>query len=257
MREPATRGRLVGGEAFDTEQLEPVTVRARSAAAAAVPNEEADRSRRCRWPGTLGGMKAQPSAVRTQFVPVAGASLWTQTSGQGWPLVLCHGGPGMSDNLEPLAQMLNDLVTVHRFDQRAGGRSTGVGEAQTVAGSVADLEALRAHWGHRRWLVGGHSWGATLALCYTLAHPGRVTALLDLSGPGPKETATTYDRVRAAARLARLTDTERVQLLAAEHRLAEDGADQDAAASIARLLWLTDFADRSRAPDLTAEPLFA
>jgi len=162
----------------------------------------------------------------------------------------------MSDNLEPLAAMLDDLVTVHRFDQRGGGRSTGTGEGQTVAGAVADLEALRRRWGHRRWMVGGHSWGATLALCYTLAHPGRVAALLYLSGPGLQETAAARARVRAA-RLARLTGAEWAQLQAAEHRLAEDGGDQDAAASIARLMWLTDFADRSRAPDLTVEPLFA
>jgi hypothetical protein len=46
-------------------------------------------------------MKARPGAVRTQFVPVGAATLWTQTGGQGRPLVLRHGGPGMSDNLEP------------------------------------------------------------------------------------------------------------------------------------------------------------
>jgi pimeloyl-ACP methyl ester carboxylesterase len=40
-------------------------------------------------------------------------------------------------------------------------------------------------------------------------------------------------------------------------RRPRDADDEDAAATIARLLWLTDFADRSRAPDLTAEPLFA
>jgi proline iminopeptidase len=201
-------------------------------------------------------MKEQPGATRTELVPVGAATLWTQTSGRGRPLVLCHGGPGMSDNLEPLAQMVEDLVTVHRFDQRAGGRSTGVGEGQTVAGAVADLEALRAHWGHRRWLVGGHSWGAMLALCYTLAHSDRVTGLLYLSGPGLDATATTRDRVRAA-RLARLTEAERARLLAAEHRLSDNGDDEDAAATVARLLWLTDFADRSSAPDFTAEPLFA
>jgi hypothetical protein len=50
MREPATHGRLVGGEAFDTEQLEPVTVRARSAAAAAVP------TRKPTGPGAAGGL---------------------------------------------------------------------------------------------------------------------------------------------------------------------------------------------------------
>jgi pimeloyl-ACP methyl ester carboxylesterase len=45
--------------------------------------------------------------------------------------------------------------------------------------------------------------------------------------------------------------------LAAEQRLSDDGDDEDAATTVARLLWLTDFADRSSAPDLTAEPLFA
>jgi proline iminopeptidase len=201
-------------------------------------------------------MKEQPGAAQTQFVAVGGATLWTQTSGQGRPLVLCHGGPGMSDNLEPLARMVDDLMTVHRFDQRAGGRSTGVGEGQTIAGAVADLEALRAHSGHRRWLVGGHSWGALLALYYTLEHPGRVTGLLYLSGPGLEETASARPRVRAA-RLARLTEAERAHLSAAEQRLADDGHDEEPAAAIARLLWLTDFADRSSAPDFTAKPLFA
>jgi hypothetical protein len=41
--------------------------------------------------------------------------------------------------------------------------------------------------------------------------------------------------------------------LAAEHRPSDDGDDEDA--TIARLLWLSDFADRSRAPDFIAEPL--
>lgn len=98
--------------------------------------------------------------------------------------------------------------------------------------------------------------GATLALCYTLAHPDRVTGLPYLSGPRLEGTATTRDRVRAT-RLARPTEAERARLLAAEHRLADDGDDEDAAATIARLLWLTDFADRSSAPDFIAEPLFA
>ena len=95
-----------------------------------------------------------------------------------------------------------------------------------------------------------------LALCYTLAHSDRVTGLLYLSGPGLDATATTRDRVRAA-RLVRLTEAERARLLAAEHRLSDNGDDEDAAATVARLLWLTDFADRSSAPDVTAEPRFA
>jgi hypothetical protein len=72
---------------------------------------------------------------------------------------------------------------------------------------------------------------------------------------GPLE-ATRRARVRGA-RLARLTDAERTQLRAAEQRVAAAADDRDAATVVARLTWLTDFADRSSAPDFTRQPLYA
>jgi len=74
------------------------------------------------------------------------------------------------DYLEPVAAMLDDLWTVYRYDQRSCGRSTG-GPPYDVATAVADLDALREHWGLSQWIVLGHSWGATLALAYGLAIP--------------------------------------------------------------------------------------
>jgi proline iminopeptidase len=53
-----------------------------------------------------------------------------------------------------------------------------------MAEAVADLEALRAHWGLPTWVVGGHSFGATLALAYALTHPDRTRGLIYLSGTG-------------------------------------------------------------------------
>jgi pimeloyl-ACP methyl ester carboxylesterase len=82
---------------------------------------------------------------REELVPVAGAQVWTATSGSGPGLVLTHGGPGMSDDLGALARMVEDLAAVHRYDQRACGRSTGQGAGQTVASALADLDALREH----------------------------------------------------------------------------------------------------------------
>ncbi|HJS95420.1 MAG TPA: alpha/beta fold hydrolase [Solirubrobacteraceae bacterium] len=110
------------------------------------------------------------------IVEVEGASLWTETQGAGVPLVLCHGGPGLSDNLQPVAARVDDLARVHRYDQRGSGRSRSAGPFD-VASFVADLDALRRHWGHERWLVGGHSWGANLALCYAVTHPHRTIAV--------------------------------------------------------------------------------
>ncbi|WP_242066336.1 alpha/beta fold hydrolase [Brevibacillus laterosporus] len=50
-------------------------------------------------------------------------SLWTKREGGGIPILLCSGGPGCCDYLEPVADMLSDLAQVIRFDQRGCGRS--------------------------------------------------------------------------------------------------------------------------------------
>src|SRR5215211_7602266 len=139
-----------------------------------------------------------------QLVEVNGTRLWTARQGSGPPLVLLHGGPGLWDNFSELAAMVDDLVTVHRYDQRGSGRSAAV-PPYDVATFVADLEALRARWGHPSWIVGGHSAGANLALAYA-------AALLYIAGTGliddwrDEERATSQDRrtPRQRERLAEL-----------------------------------------------------
>jgi hypothetical protein len=42
--------------------------------------------------------------------------------------------------LGAVARMVEDFVTVHRYDQRACGRSTGRGAGQTVPSAMADLD---------------------------------------------------------------------------------------------------------------------
>lgn len=101
-----------------------------------------------------------------------GVRLWTATAGAGpTAVVLCHGGAGMWDYLQPVATMLTDVARVHRWEQRGCDRSDRTGP-YSIARYVADLEFLRHHFGHQRWVVAGHSFGAGLALRYALAHPG-------------------------------------------------------------------------------------
>lgn len=121
--------------------------------------------------------------ISEQRVSVNGVSLWTATQGGGPPAVLCHGGPGIYDYLEPVAAMIHDLATVHRYDQRGCGRSQDKLPCD-VASFVADLDALRAHWGYESWTVIGHSWGAFLALLYAVEHPHRVSRFVYFSGTG-------------------------------------------------------------------------
>jgi proline iminopeptidase len=44
------------------------------------------------------------------------------------------------------------------------------------------MEAIRIAYGIDRWIVGGHSWGADLALMYALAHPERTQGIVCLAG---------------------------------------------------------------------------
>ena len=77
---------------------------------------------------------------KVELVEVPGATLWTASRGAGTPVVLCHGGPGLSDNLGPVAAMVEDRARVHRYDQRGSGRSHSDGPFD-VGRFVADLEA--------------------------------------------------------------------------------------------------------------------
>src|SRR5882757_3958610 len=114
--------------------------------------------------------------VDETFIEVAEARIWTATQGAGRPIILCPGGPGNRDYLAPVAEMIDDIATVHRFDPRGCGRSSGTGP-YTVRGWVEDLERLRTHWGHDSWIVLGHSFGSHLALQYASTHPDQTAGV--------------------------------------------------------------------------------
>src|SRR3954462_12417405 len=116
-----------------------------------------------------------------QFVSSDGVQLWTVAQGSGVPSALCNGGPGCCDYLAPVAAMLDDIAQVIRFEARGCGRSAAM-PPYTVATCLADLEAIRRHYGVERWIVGGHSAGADLALAYALEYPEKVLGVICISG---------------------------------------------------------------------------
>ncbi|NDJ34551.1 MAG: alpha/beta fold hydrolase [Chloroflexi bacterium] len=121
--------------------------------------------------------------MEERTITVNGTRLWTLVQGTGPLLVLCHGGPGLYDYLEPIAVMVDDLCTVIRYDQRGSGRSDGR-PPYTVQAFAADLEGLRQAFGSGPWMGGGHSWGADLALAYAASYPESTRALIYVSGRG-------------------------------------------------------------------------
>ncbi len=104
-----------------------------------------------------------------KYIDSRGTRIWTASQGSGIPLLLCNGGPGCCDYLQPVAEMLEDLAYVIRFEQRGCGRSDQSGP-YNVETCIADMEAIRESYELNRWVVGGHSWGANLAIAYSIVH---------------------------------------------------------------------------------------
>lgn len=98
----------------------------------------------------------------------------------GVPAIFLHGGPG--SGAQHMHRRLFDPERMHAllFDQRGAGRSHPYLslEGNTTQRLVADIEALRAHFGIERWMVVGGSWGSTLAIAYAETFPERVTAMV-------------------------------------------------------------------------------
>ncbi len=186
-----------------------------------------------------------------EIVNIHDSALWTARQGHGPALVCCHGGPGLWDYLEPVAAMVDDLATVYRYDQRSCGRSTG-SPPYDVATAVTDLEALRAHWQLEQWTLFGHSWGATLALAYCLAHPSRVRALIYHSGIGI-DAAWKAEYARNKAALLHPDEQRQIDELRAQLPLLQGTEYDETERAYCELSWSIDFADRSRGRELARQ----
>lgn len=94
----------------------------------------------------------------------------------GVPVVVFHGGPGGGCSPTMRRFFDPDHYRVVLFDQRGCGRSkpSAATDANTTPHLLADIELIRDNLGISRWVVFGGSWGATLALAYTQAHPTAV-----------------------------------------------------------------------------------
>jgi proline iminopeptidase len=121
--------------------------------------------------------------MREGWIHVNEAELWAADTEEGYPVFLTSGGPGAADYLGPVSDLIDDMARVIRWEPRGCGRSSSHGPYD-LATTLADMDAIRASYGFERWIVGGHSHGAFLALAYALEHPERVDGIIYLAGIG-------------------------------------------------------------------------
>jgi len=139
------------------------------------------------------------SEEKENYIVSNGDRIWTVMQGGGIPVLLCNGGPGCADYLGPVAGMIDDLSQVIRFEQRGCGRSEHA-LPYDLETCLFDLESIRIHYGIERWILGGHSWGANLALAYSLEYPDNGLGLLYIAGNGiqhDREWSQEYHQNRA------------------------------------------------------------
>ena len=92
-----------------------------------------------------------------------------------------NGGPGCDDYLGPVAAMMEDICQVIRFEPRGCGRSEWDGN-YAVETLIDDAEVVRRAYGVEGCIVGGHSFGPSLALAYALQYPDNVIGLIGIAG---------------------------------------------------------------------------
>jgi len=114
--------------------------------------------------------------------------LYVESIGSGPPLVLAHGGPGLSHEVfKPTMEKAAEFARVVFYDQRGCGGSTPLSEGIDcgLEDHVSDLEGLRQAMGFERFILLGHSWGAYMALAYAIRHENRLETLILVSPPPP------------------------------------------------------------------------
>lgn len=125
-----------------------------------------------------------------------GAKIFYKAAGQGEPLIVIHGGPGLSqDYLLPQMSELEKTHFVIFYDQRGCGQSTGeiTSETINIESFIADLDAVRNAFHFEKVSILGHSWGGLLAMHYAITHPEHIKKLiLSNSAPASSEDWTLF-----------------------------------------------------------------
>lgn len=180
-----------------------------------------------------------------------GGELVGWARGSGVPVVMLHGGPGLSFGyLDGLAAEIGSGFRAVAFQQRGLAPSTFQGPF-TMTQAIDDVLAVFEHLSLSEVVLLGHSWGGHLALRVAALHPDRLHAVVAVDpigvvgdgGVGAFEAEMT----------ARTPREDRARMRELDERaMAGQGTAQEALESL-NLVWPAYFADPTQTmphPDL-------
>jgi len=116
-----------------------------------------------------------------ETLSVNGTELFVNIIGEGEPLIVLHGGPGLShDYFLPHLEPLSNHMKLILFDQRGMGRSSVDLDSTSFSMEliIEDIEALRQKLGFNSIHLMGHSWGGIVAMHYAINYPQNLSSLI-------------------------------------------------------------------------------
>lgn len=137
------------------------------------------------WMLLTGGFISACSTASGEWesgrLEVNGTELYVTQKGDGEPLIVLHGGPGLShDYFLPHIEPLSEEFRLILFDQRGMGRSSVELDSDSFSMQllIEDIEALRKELGFETIHLMGHSWGGIMAMHYAVAYPESLSSLI-------------------------------------------------------------------------------
>ena len=128
--------------------------------------------------------------MSARLVDIGDTQLHVEERGEGLPMFVLHGGPGLDHTMFGHAlDALGDAVRLILVDQRAQGRSARDSDPATwtLGQMAADVSALAAALELDRYAVLGHSFGAMVALRHAVDFSGAPVATIVSSGVASEE----------------------------------------------------------------------
>lgn len=131
------------------------------------------------------GACSMPSTRAEGYVDVNKGRLYYQKFGQGTPIIVLHGGPGLDKGyLLPQLLQLSSSNQLIFYDQRGSGKSLETElspEYINMEQFIDDLEVLRKTLGIDNFILMGHSFGGLIAMQYAIKHQDHLSGLILLN----------------------------------------------------------------------------
>ncbi len=177
------------------------------------------------------------SIAEIAYFRLGGLDQWVLIRGESIanpPLILLHGGPGLSETVlfRHFNAPLEKSFTVVYWDQRGAGKSfdrTIPRSSMTVEQFISDLDELVdgvcARLGKAKVAIFGHSWGSALGVLYAARFPEKVAAYVGSGQIGDSvagESASYAFALAEAQRLGKRRAQEKLRAIGPPPHTADE-----------------------------------